>query len=730
MSYYKYDGSLATETPAAANSQWGSSAGHETLIGGAGADALAAGGPNDLLIGNGGGDTFYIQGSGTQIQEVAGTGAPDQIVAWQNIDLAHYSNIENLNVGGSNDYAAGDRQDNILYATGSHQELYGGGGQDVLIGNGQSDTFVVVKGEGDDAIYGFNPANDVVRLSAGFTSFAQVQQHMTQVGADVNIDLGDGAGVVLRGTAVSQLSAANFQLQLDSSQIGKMTFGDEFNTLSLWNGASGAWSTTFWYQDTNGAGGSIGSNGEQEWYINSNYAATASVQPWTVNNGVLTITAAPAAASIQPLINGYQYTSGEINTVHSFAQTYGYFEMRAELPQNAGGWPAFWLVPADGSWPPELDVMETLTNDPHADYTTSHSSIGGNTQSQGVSFIPDTSSGYHTYGVLWTKTTLTWYVDGTEVYETATPADMNKPMYMIANLALGGWGGDVDASQLPAQLKIDYIHAYALADGSSTVSLDTAPADSSGAGPDTGLAASDAAGAGGTTTGGGAPVGSTGGGGSGGGWVAASPVGQALNAAAGGGSLNGGEGPDTLTGDAHGFNVLHGGAGDDSIAGGLGFNQVNGNAGDDTIVGHSAAGDWLLGGQGQDAIDASGSSGNNILNGNLGGDTLTGGSGSDTLRGGQGDDVLHAGSGNDWISGDLGNNTIAGGQGMDTFHAGAGHDVVAGWHAGDHIQVAAGVTYGVAQVNADVHVTFSNGGEMDLLNVQQSSLQNGWIVSS
>jgi hypothetical protein len=45
---------------------------------------------------------------------------------------------------------------------------------------------------------------------------------------------------------------------------------------------------------------------------------------------------------------------------------------------------------------------------------------------------------------------------------------MNKPMFMIANLALGGWGGAIDAGDLPAQLKIDYIRAYALPDGTST----------------------------------------------------------------------------------------------------------------------------------------------------------------------------------------------------------------------------------------------------------------------
>jgi Ca2+-binding RTX toxin-like protein len=200
-----------------------------------------------------------------------------------------------------------------------------------------------------------------------------------------------------------------------------------------------------------------------------------------------------------------------------------------------------------------------------------------------------------------------------------------------------------------------------------------------------------------------------------------------LSGGAGSDGLHGFDGADSLSGGG-GSNTLFGGAGADTIQGGADFNQINGNTGDDIIVGHSAKGDWLSGGQGQDSIDASASTGANIINGNLGNDTVVGGSGADTLRGGGGDDAIHAGSGSAWISGDLGANTLYGGQGADTFHAGGGHDTVNGWHAGDHVQVDAGVTYTVGQSGSDVHIAFSNGGEMDLIGVQQSALQPGWIV--
>src|SRR3974390_273937 len=132
---------------------------------------------------------------------------------------------------------------------------------------------------------------------------------------------------------------------MTSSNAATLTFDANFNDLGLWKGSSGTWATNFWYNPLNGNGGSLPSNGEQEWYINSNDPATSSVVPWTAKNGIMTITANPASAAIKPLINNYSYTSGELNTYHSFSQTYGYFDMRAELPAGQGLWPAFWMIP-------------------------------------------------------------------------------------------------------------------------------------------------------------------------------------------------------------------------------------------------------------------------------------------------------------------------------------------------------------------------------------------------
>lgn len=181
-----------------------------------------------------------------------------------------------------------------------------------------------------------------------------------------------------------------------------------------------------------------------------------------------------------------------------------------------------------------------------------------------------------------------------------------------------------------------------------------------------------------------------------------------------------------------GTNVLLGGAGADSILGGSGFDRINGNQGDDVITGASLVGDWLLGGQGNDVIDAARSSGRNLINGNLGNDAITAGAGADLARGGQGDDLVRGGDGADWLSGDLGHDTLTGGAGADTFHAGAGADLVTDFDpaAGDRVQLDLGVTYSLAQVGADTVISLGVGGQMTLAGVTPSSLSDGWIFSA
>jgi beta-glucanase (GH16 family) len=190
-------------------------------------------------------------------------------------------------------------------------------------------------------------------------------------------------------------------------------------------------------------------NNELEYYVPSAVA---------VQNGMATLTATPKSG----LPNGLTYESGKITTQGLFAQTYGIFEMRAELPAGAGMWPAFWLLPNDGSFPPEIDIMEQLGRDPTTTYSSIHWLNPGSsvlqTQTTAVDDL-DTTGEFHTYAVDWEPDFTTYYVDGQAIARYATPPSVDMPMYVIANLAVGGaWPGQPAGET--GQMDIDYIRVY------------------------------------------------------------------------------------------------------------------------------------------------------------------------------------------------------------------------------------------------------------------------------
>jgi beta-glucanase (GH16 family) len=248
-----------------------------------------------------------------------------------------------------------------------------------------------------------------------------------------------------------------------------LTFSDDFNSFRRWSNGKGVWRTTFRDGKSDDQYGlrTLKWNKELELYVDPDMRAygqekapALGLNPFRTQDGVLEISARPAPPELDGRLGGFRYISGLISSQPTFSQTYGYFEMRAKLPRGKGVWPAFWMLPADLDWPPEIDIMESV-GDPSAVYVTAHSKVD-KTPGQKVTVSPDA---FHTYAVSWDPRQLIWFVDGKEVKRQPTPADMNKPMYMLANIALGGdWAGTPDASTpFPARMSIDYIRAYRFA---------------------------------------------------------------------------------------------------------------------------------------------------------------------------------------------------------------------------------------------------------------------------
>jgi hypothetical protein len=159
------------------------------------------------------------------------------------------------------------------------------------------------------------------------------------------------------------------------------------------------------------------------------------------------------------------YIGATINSF-PFAQKYGVFAMSAKLPRGKGIWPAFWLLPADKSWPPEIDVMEVIGAEPSTLYTSLHTNIPVRETAlgKGTDTHLDLSAAFHEYAVDWGPERIDWYFDRKLVYSQPTPPDLHKPCYIVANVGVGkpnGWGGAPDAStHFPATMQVAYIKAW------------------------------------------------------------------------------------------------------------------------------------------------------------------------------------------------------------------------------------------------------------------------------
>ena len=135
------------------------------------------------------------------------------------------------------------------------------------------------------------------------------------------------------------------------------------------------------------------------------------------------------------------FTSGALNTFTdkgkvkaSFKGDF-YAEARIKLPMSESSWSSFWLTGTNGKqWPQngEIDVFESKGYDPSFLQANTHTprsekdlTHSKQTQRQ-ISNNGDTQTDFHTYGVLKTKDSITFYYDG-KVNKTVPLKDIKDP---------------------------------------------------------------------------------------------------------------------------------------------------------------------------------------------------------------------------------------------------------------------------------------------------------------
>jgi hypothetical protein len=146
-----------------------------------------------------------------------------------------------------------------------------------------------------------------------------------------------------------------------------------------------------------------------------------------------------------------------------FSFKYGYYEVRMKSPRGQGMWPAAWAFPEDNVGPQELDLIEIIGNDTDTAHMTVHYPGGNSSQKlslPGVDFADD----FHTFGMDWKPGQVDWYIDGKLARTTFSNAGSvpDKPMYIMLNLAVGGWwpGAPDSSTQFPAHMDVDWVRVW------------------------------------------------------------------------------------------------------------------------------------------------------------------------------------------------------------------------------------------------------------------------------
>ena len=92
-----------------------------------------------------------------------------------------------------------------------------------------------------------------------------------------------------------------------------------------------------------------------------------------------------------------------------------------------------------------------------ADYGVRDSQNANNYQDVGL----DLTTGFHTYGMLWTATTISWYLDGRFLHSAPVYDSTNQPQFLLFDMYIGGWTSDT-TSQTPDELKteVDWVRVW------------------------------------------------------------------------------------------------------------------------------------------------------------------------------------------------------------------------------------------------------------------------------
>ena len=301
------------------------------------------------------------------------------------------------------------------------------------------------------------------------TPSSQQYQAPFLVASNLTVKAIAASGAVAPSSVASQAFAPNIP-------SGTLVWSDEFANST---GAPAQPNPQLWTYDTGNSGfGNHELENYCAWGSSAAPCNPASPNAYVGTDGYLHIVAQQPAAGV--------YTSARLKSQGLFSLQYGRFEVRAQVPEAQGFWPAAWLLGnniATVNWPAcgEQDVLERTNAAKSPDWNEGSIHGTGFTGSAGLGAVfnfpsGQTAAGWHTYGIVWTKSSVAYYVDDPAhpyvTYTTSSlgglsgavwPFDAGQSNFILLNLAIGGdWPGPPDATTpFPSQMLIDYVRLYA-----------------------------------------------------------------------------------------------------------------------------------------------------------------------------------------------------------------------------------------------------------------------------
>ena len=329
----------------------------------------------------------------------------------------------------------------------------------------------------------------------GVSALTDLDEYSVKIAGDkVYLNGGSAHSTAMAVSEFSKLLKANVTdaNSVNGSYSTTITSYDASNTLCyVWgDGFSGnELDTSKWYQSTEKESGVKGENGK------------TSVRSSNPND----VYVADGKFHICARQDDSYYYGGRITTQKNMRYKYGYIEMSAVIPHGSDFWVALWVCGDAGNAEaggfnmyPEIDIVECFGNSAmyyancHKWPTSSGEALGlthtslDNTHANEKKYqCPDDkllTNDFHTYGMMWTETAMTFVCDGDAyfTYEFDPNSEdintFNQEMYILISMALGFESNTISINDATDEdwantnkYIVDYINIYQKNDGKSYV---------------------------------------------------------------------------------------------------------------------------------------------------------------------------------------------------------------------------------------------------------------------